>query len=155
LPVKFQGIRITLGQAGVNRFAMRVQPTSAGSPRVPVGTGFASKVTPHGTTGHPQLASDPAQRVSLALTLVDLFKSLDAPLALFALRLLSRRFGDGYTDRFRRRLMVSQADAGFGDLSRRETGREMRRRLGGLKCRADDHELPLEQTLDHLAQILQ
>jgi hypothetical protein len=87
------------------------------------------------------------------MAFVDLIKLLDAPLTSLALSLALRRFGNRHGGRLRLGLIVDHAL--FLDPSAHWTSRRPAHRFASFESRIDDHELPLEQSLDRLPQILQ
>ena len=87
------------------------------------------------------------------MALANLLEPLDAPLTLCALGLAPGRLRVGFTRRLRTRSIVRHAHL-YG-LSCGWAGCGLRRRLGSLKGLTDDCGLPLQQSFNGLAQILQ
>src|SRR5260370_32300656 len=132
---------------------MRIQPSPARSSRVPVWARLAPQISPYCASRHPQFPGDPSERMSLSVALVNLLEPLDAPLAPCAVGLAPRRFRDRFARRLRTRLVVGHAH--FHGWNHCRVCHGFRCRLGFFEGRTNDPRLPLEQTFDRLAQILQ
>lgn len=87
------------------------------------------------------------------MAFVDLIKLLDAPLTSLTLSLALRRFSNRRGGRLQLGLIIDHAL--WLDPSAHGISRRLGHRPVSFESRIDDHELPLEQSLDRLPQILQ